>query len=195
MHLRNFEGAAREAHLDRPSAARSAAKDLITKQDTAAPATGSRGAFFEMMLTAQPAEPPAVKPPAAKPPSADENSSSTRGAKAAVPRQTAVQTPAAAASTVPESKDAGAPVPTDPVAVLNSLLGKLGYDPSTFNTRVTSQHIAVPGLAYDYPLLEVTVNGERVGFHLPSAANDLRMTAANISSMMGNPVMSLGVFA
>jgi len=81
------------------------------------------------------------------------------------------------------------------VESLNAFLTKLGYDPASFNARVTSANISVPGISYEYPLLEVTVQGERVGFHLPSAARDLRMTAANISSMLGRPVMDLSVFA
>lgn len=81
------------------------------------------------------------------------------------------------------------------VEVLNELLRKLGFEPANFGARITSTRIDVPGILYEYPMLEVTVNGERLGFHLPSVVNDPRMTAANISSMMGKPVMNFAAFA
>jgi hypothetical protein len=194
MHLRNFEGAVRTADLDRSAAARTAAKPATTTPQTVT-AAPSRGAFFEMMRSA--AEPAAPDAPGVRAggtvgtSSVDQNLSGVRGGSSGSPAgQTAVRN-AVTSDTTPTP----APVPETPVDIINRLLTKLGYDASSFQARVTSAHINYPGMSYDYPLLEVTVNGERVGFHLSSAMHDPRMTAANISSMMGRPVMNLSVFS
>lgn len=182
----------------------------------------SRGPFFDMMVAARKPEPafqsPAMSTPAtasrAVPSNADrlpkvqisgarilsaDESAAVRGAtRTATTVRNASGTPQDAAPTPSETTgqaEATPPTPQTPVEAINNLLTKLGYDPANFNARVTSSTISVPGLSYEYPLLEVTVNGERVGFHLPSAMRDPRMTAANISSMMGRPVMDLAVFA
>lgn len=210
MYLRNIEGVARTADSirtnDKPRAANVSARNVTSTGDTVAAAAvpRSRGAFFEMMLTAQSTAPAPSLPQrsttsAARPLSSDENSTSVRSSS----RTTAPQVAAVRNSPVVTSSlglNTVSPVETpppseNPVDVINALLTKLGYDASAFQTRVTSAHIAVPGLAYDYPLLEVTVNGERVGFHLPSAMKDPRITAANISTMLGHPVMNFAAFA
>ena len=202
---------------------RNTSQSIAAARDTASTAAtpSSRGAFFDMMLAAQspaPALPPA--PPAAanrstfqtataRPLSADENSTGARGSSQTAPPKVAAVRNSPATATLPldatpESTPTGpaptvptpaAPVSDNPVDVINALLTKLGYDASTFRTRVTSSQISYPGASYEYPLLEVTVNGERVGFHLPSAMRDPRITAANISSMMGRPLLNFGVFA
>lgn len=134
--------------------------------------------------------------------SSDENSSVRGGSRSPAPLPAPVRNdPASGRSNALESTDNGQdpPPPTSPpmspVETLNAFLSKLGYDPASFNARVTSANISVPGISYEYPLLEVTVQVEKIGFHLPSAARDLRITAANISSMMGKPVNNLSVFA
>ena len=202
---------------------RNTSQSIAAARDTASTAAtpSSRGAFFDMMLAAQspaPALPPAPPPAAnrstfqtatARPLSADENSTGARGSSQTAPPKVAAVRNSPATATLPldatpESTPTGpaptAPAPTvpvsdNPVDVINALLTKLGYDASTFRTRVTSSQISYPGASYEYPLLEVTVNGERVGFHLPSAMRDPRITAANISSMMGRPLLNFGVFA
>ena len=202
---------------------RNTSQSIAAARDTASTAATprSRGAFFDMMLAAQspaPALPPAPPPAAnrstfqtatARPLSADENSTGARGSSQTAPPKVAAVRNSPATATLPldatpESTPTGpaptAPAPTvpvsdNPVDVINALLTKLGYDASTFRTRVTSSQISYPGASYEYPLLEVTVNGERVGFHLPSAMRDPRITAANISSMMGRPLLNFGVFA
>ena len=171
-----------------------------------------------------PAPPPAAnrstfQTATARPLSADENSTGARGSSQTAPPKVAAVRNSPATATLPldatpESTPTGpaptvptptgpaptvpapaVPVSDNPVDVINALLTKLGYDASTFQTRVTSSQISYPGASYEYPLLEVTVNGERVGFHLPSAMRDPRITAANISSMMGRPLLNFGVFA
>lgn len=209
MHLRNnVEGAGRSVDLTRTASSRRTANE--SRPASAQPSTtavpSSRGPFFDM-LTAQTTPPAAAvvarthraQASAARPLSSDDNSA-VRGASRVVPpratpvRNSAVQTlngeTTAPAPTVPET-----PPPPSTVDILNSLLRKLGFEPANFRARVTSTRIEVPGIAYDYPMLEVTVNGERVGFHLPSVVHDPRITAANISSMMGRPVMSFSEFA
>lgn len=219
MYLRNIEGAARGADTQRMAANATTAQN--TPQSTAArgstapaiAAPSSRGAFFDMMLTAQsslsapaPAGGPAVRAATATPLSVGENSTGVRGSSQAVtPPVTAVRNSPGSASTTatqpldtaptPESAPPPPPSSDNPVDVINGLLTKLGYDASTFQARVTSSQISYPGMSYAYPLLEVTVNGERVGFHLPSAMRDPRVTAANISSMLGRPLLNFGVFA
>ena len=202
---------------------RNTSQSIAAARDTASTAAtpSSRGAFFDMMLAVQspaPALPPA--PPAAanrstfqtataRPLSADENSTGARGSSQTAPPKVAAVRNSPATATLPldatpESTPTGpaptvptpaVPISDNPVDVINALLTKLGYDASTFRTRVTSSQISYPGASYEYPLLEVTVNGERVGFHLPSAMRDPRITAANISSMMGRPLLNFGVFA
>ncbi len=224
MNLRNIDGASRDALSslsNRPFGNRSGVASGRNTLDNA-PQTGSnqtpdgpsRGAFFEMMLTAQPSAPAAQKPAvprllssagsqsAARLLSADENSSVRGGSRVTPPLVSPIRnTTSDASSTHTTSSgtsgppDAPPPPAQSPVEAINSLLSKLGYDPASFNARVTSSTISVPGLSYEYPLLEVTVNGERVGFHLPSAMKDPRITAANISSMLGRPIMDLSVFA
>ena len=202
---------------------RNTSQSIAAARDTASTAATprSRGAFFDMMLAAQspaPALPPAPPPAAnrstfqtatARPLSADENSTGARGSSQTAPPKVAAVRNSPATATLPldatpESTPTGpaptvptpaVPVSDNPVDVINALLTKLGYDASTFRTRVTSSQISYPGASYEYPLLEVTVNGERVGFHLPSAMRDPRITAANISSMMGRPLLNFGVFA
>lgn len=202
---------------------RNTSQSIAAARDTASTAAtpSSRGAFFDMMLAAQspaPALPPAPPPAAnrstfqtatARPLSADENSTGARGSSQTAPPKVAAVRNSPATATLPldatpESTPTGpaptvptpaVPVSDNPVDVINALLTKLGYDASTFRTRVTSSQISYPGASYEYPLLEVTVNGERVGFHLPSAMRDPRITAANISSMMGRPLLNFGVFA
>ena len=223
MYLRNIEGAARRADISRTTAAvtsdRNTSQSIAAAGDTASTGgtTISRGAFFDMMVAAQS---PAPSPPnrsipqtaTARPLSVDQNSTGTRGSsQTAPPRVAAVRNSPATTTlpldatpepnpTVPPAPAPPAPAPTAPVSdnpvdVINALLTRLGYDASTFQTRVTSSQISYPGASYEYPLLEVTVNGERVGFHLPSAMRDPRITAANISSMMGHPLLNFGVFA
>ncbi|MBY0508422.1 MAG: hypothetical protein K2X03_31215 [Bryobacteraceae bacterium] len=160
----------------------------------------SRGPFFDMMLAASPAttSAPAASPLArtgnsgAKIRSSDDFSPLRGGGHPSAGRGGAIQ--AREADPAPPEPPTPPPAQT-PVETINALLTKLGFDASKFNARVTSETISVPGMSYQYPLLEVTVNGERVGFHLPSAMKDPRMTAANISSMLGKPVMDLSVFA
>ena len=223
MYLRNIEGAARSADITRTTArttsGRNTAQSAATSRDAApatAPATtapSSRGAFFDMMLAAQPPTigPPvtaanrsAAQNPTARVLSADENSTGVRGAsRTAPPRVEEVRNSPSSIqpldTTTPEpatpTPASTAPVSDNPVDVINALLTRLGYDASAFQTRVTSSQISYPGASYEYPLLEVTVNGERVGFHLPSAMRDPRVTAANISSMLGRPLLNFGVFA
>ena len=219
MYLRNIEGAARSADITRTTArttsGRNTAQSAATSRD-AAPATttpSSRGAFFDMMLAAQPpmigppvtaASRSAAQNPTARLLSADENSTGVRGAsRTAPPRVEEVRNSPSSIqpldTTTPEpatpTPASTAPVSDNPVDVINALLTRLGYDASAFQTRVTSSQISYPGASYEYPLLEVTVNGERVGFHLPSAMRDPRITAANISSMLGRPLLNFGVFA
>ena len=185
MHLRNVDGMARTASSGAITSRPTAAKTLTNQKDQPTAGSKSRGSFFQMMLSADSAQ-------RAKPSSADGNSTAVRGGSA-----TSQETPAMVRNTI-NTELTPPPLPppsTDPVEVLNGLLSKLGYDPSHFNARVTSANISVPGLSYAYPLLEVTVNGEKVGFHLPSVMHDPRVTAANISSMMGKPVMNFGAFA
>ena len=204
---------------------RNTSQSIAAARETASTAAtpSSRGAFFDMMLAAQspaPALPAAAanrstfQTATARPLSADENSTGARGSSQTAPPKVAAVRNSPATATLPldatpESTPTGpaptgpaqtAPAPTvpvsdNPVDVINALLTKLGYDASTFRTRVTSSQISYPGASYEYPLLEVTVNGERVGFHLPSAMRDPRITAANISSMMGRPLLNFGVFA
>ena len=221
MYLRNLEGPARTTISNRergtpgrPTAVNrtlSSAQGGEAKPAPALPA--SRGAFFDMMVTAQSAQQPASAPPPRISASSATNStarvlstdgnSAVRGALRAVAPQVAAvrNTPTATRSTrldasgEPAEPNAPENPPHTPVDALNSLLSKLGYDPASFEARVTSATISVPGISYEYPLLEVTVNGEKVGFHLPSAMKDPRMTAANISSMMGRPITDLSVFA
>ena len=224
MYLRNIEGAARSADISRTTAAvtpgRNTSQSIAAARDTASTAAtpSSRGAFFDMMLAAQspaPALPAAAanrstfQTATARPLSADENSTGARGSSQTAPPKVAAVRNSPATATLPldatpESTPTGpaptvptpaVPVSDNPVDVINALLTKLGYDASTFRTRVTSSQISYPGASYEYPLLEVTVNGERVGFHLPSAMRDPRITAANISSMMGRPLLNFGVFA
>jgi len=205
MHLRNFEGAPRTPLSSRPG--RELTQQSASERQnplSSASSAPSRGAFFDMMMTAAPAPPaaPAVSAPRASSAvrvlSSDENSS-VRGGSHTAPPAPVRNVPGTGRSIPLEATDNGqGPPPTPPptpVESLNAFLTKLGYDPASFNARVTSANISVPGISYEYPLLEVTVQGERVGFHLPSAARDLRMTAANISSMLGRPVMDLSVFA
>ncbi len=207
MYLRNFEGAPRTPLSSRPSRevtlqSASARQNPLSSASSAP----SRGAFFDMMMTAAPAPPaaPAVSAPRASSAvrvlSSDENSSVRGGSRSATASPGLVRNVPGAGRSVPleatdEGQDPPPTPPKTPVESLNAFLTKLGYDPASFNARVTTANISVPGLSYEYPLLEVTVQGEKVGFHLPSAARDLRMTAANISSMMGKPVMDLSVFA
>ena len=221
MNLRNIDGASRDA-LSSLSNRSFGNRALSTRSGAAsgrntranAPETGSsqtanvpsRGAFFEMMLSAQPsssaAQKPAIpkhvsaaaSPTAARILSTDENSS-VRGGSLVSTIRNANSDPSTPSFGTSGTPDAPPPPAQTPVEAINSLLGKLGYDPANFNARVTSATISVPGLSYEYPLLEVTVNGERVGFHLPSAMKDPRITAANISSMLGRPIMDLSVFA
>lgn len=202
---------------------RNTSQSIAAARDTASTAAtpSSRGAFFDMMLAAQspapalPSAPPAAanrstfQTATARPLSADENSTGARGSSQTAPPKVAAVRNSPATATLPldatpESTPTGpaptvptpaVPVSDNPVDVINALLTKLGYDASTFRTRVTSSQISYPGASYEYPLLEVTVNGERVGFHLPSAMRDPRITAANISSMMGRPLLNFGVFA
>ncbi len=194
MHLRTMDriGAGRMA--DSRLEARTTAKSQETAKNE------SRGAFFEMMLAADGgARKTETSVPRANSSSSDEISTAVRGGtQPTAPRatsQAAVRTTAAVSE-----ENTPAQTPTtfpagDPVETLNGLLSKLGYDPAQFGTKVTSTTISYPGMTYEYPLLEVTVNGEKVGFHLQSAANDLRMTAANIASMLGRPVMNFAEFA
>ncbi len=224
MYLRNIEGAARSADITRITAGstsgRNTTQSAATSRDAAPSSTApsSRGAFFDMMLAAQsPAPAQAVAPaanrsvvqnPTARLLSADENSTGVRGSsRTAPPKVEAVRNspssvqPLDTTTTEPAPETpAPTPAPTPPVSdnpvdVINALLTRLGYDASAFHTRVTSSQISYPGASYEYPLLEVTVNGERVGFHLPSAMRDPRVTAANISSMLGRPLLNFGVFA
>ena len=228
MYLRNIDGAARAANPTRSAAARKSNNTGQAPAAQASAAPSSRGAFFDLMVSAQnkPSEPVRTttgilssvnrtssassrsrigNSSAARLLSADETSTGVRGpSRSVAPPVSNVRNSAAAAATSSSRLDASdgtagpsdpPQAPANPVDALNGLLRKLGYDPASFNAQVTSAHIAVPGLSYDYPLLQVTVNGENVGFHLPSAMHDLRMTAANISSMMGRPVMAMSDFA
>ena len=200
--------------------AQSAAPARDASSSTTAP---SRGAFFDMMLSVQapapappagPAatrstvqNPTAVPNPTARLLSGDENSTGVRASsRTAPPKVEAVRNSPSTLHTLdtttpepttPAPPPSAPPVPVsdNPVDVINALLTRLGYDATAFNTRVTSSQISYPGASYEYPLLEVTVNGERVGFHLPSAMRDPRITAANISSMLGRPLLNFGVFA
>ena len=150
---------------------------------------------------------PAVQNSTASLLSGDENSTGIRASSRTAPRnvQAVGNSPSTLPTldtttpepTAPAPPSPGPPVPVsdNPVDVINALLTRLGYDASAFHTRVTSSQISYPGASYEYPLLEVTVNGERVGFHLPSAMRDPRITAANISSMLGRPLLNFGVFA
>ena len=224
MYLRNIDGAARSANITRTTPAvtsgRNTSQTVTAARDMASTTTTptSRGAFFDMMLAAQPAAPAAAPTPArstgnraafqtatarfptARPLSVDENPTGVRGSSQTAPPKVEEvrKSPGTAAlplDTTPESAPPTVPVSDNPVDVINALLTRLGYDASTFQTRVTSSQISYPGASYEYPLLEVTVNGERVGFHLPSAMRDPRITAANISSMLGRPLLNFGVFA
>ena len=216
MDVRNMEGAARSADINRTAAAATSGRN--SPQSVAATASStpsSRGAFFDMMVAAQPAAPtpPAPNRPAipaatarARPQGAaislsvDEKPTGVRdtsrpGPKVEEVRNSPAPAPAPSSSLDPPDSVPTAPVSDNPVDVINALLTRLGYDASAFQTRVTSSQISYPGASYEYPLLEVNVNGERVGFHLPSAMRDPRITAANISAMLGRPLLNLGVFA
>ena len=216
MYLRNMEGAARSADIIRTAAAATPPRN--SPQSVAATVSttpSSRGAFFDMMVATQPPSPtpPAPNHPAvpaatgrarpqggAIPLSVDEKPTGVRDSSRSGPKVEEVRnspTPAPAPSTSLDPPDSAptAPVSDNPVDVINALLTKLGYDASAFQTRVTSAQITYPGASYEYPLLEVNVNGERVGFHLPSAMRDPRITAANISAMLGRPLLNFGVFA
>jgi hypothetical protein len=194
MYLRNLES----AYSGRSAALRNVAENPAQSAGNKTPAAPSRGAFFDMMVAAAPASPPTesrlTSSSGVKPLAGDENSTGLRGGNAPATDSRALTAPLTTSTTA--STSTTDTISTgNPIEDLNGLLRKLGYEPSSFNARITSAHIAVPGLAYDYPLLEVTVNGERVGFHLPSALKDMRNTAANISSMMGRPVMNFAEFA
>lgn len=193
MHLRTMDSIGAGRMADSRLEARTAAKSQETAKNE------SRGAFFEMMLAADGgARKTETSVPRASSSSGDEISTAVRGGtQPTAPRatpQAAVRTTAVTEENTPAQTPTTFPA-GDPVETLNGLLSKLGYDPAQFGTKVTSTTISYPGLTYEYPLLEVTVNGEKVGFHLQSAANDLRMTAANIASMLGRPVMNFTEFA
>ncbi len=212
MYLRNVENASayRSAEFRTRNTANTG--DTSAAVAPAAPATPSRGAFFEMMLAATPA--PAETVATVRNPSTDQVPAAIRGGSQGIaPLNAAVRNMPSSAPTVapastgpssttetepptggPSGTPGAPPNSGNPVDDLNDLLRRLGFQPATFNAQVTSTTISVPGLSYEYPLLEVTVNGERIGFHLPAAMNDLRMTATNIASMLGRPVMNFAEF-
>ncbi len=220
----NTAGTGRMASVTRSIAARrTTAEAVAPRVTTATPSRGAF--FDMLKAQVAPPNQPGARPAstiartrinpaqtsAARPLSADDNSALRGGSRTTLPpvgaiRNSRVQTlPAEATDPVtppPATPPPAIPPTTEPtpsvenaVDILNGLLRKLGFDPANFGARITSTRIEVPGIAYDYPMLEVTVNGERMGFHLPSVVNDPRITAANISSMMGKPVMNFGAFA
>lgn len=119
-------------------------------------------------------------------------SGSTRGVSAS-----AAATPAAATGGTRTITQNAEETPTNPVPpnteLLNqvrSALNSVGLNPDQYNLRVGSLTISYPNIpTYEYPVLFADINGQTAGFYLNGVAQNPGMFAANVSSMLGRPVM------